>query len=122
VLEDQTLELQSGTSDYIGRDESMKSEVQRRDNLDEGIAGIFVLAGATNNGRCATASRFASLAEAAIVTARQFRPVDRGGLSIDSGSSSQSSADSRAWSGPNNSFTAPMNDANSRSARCIWSA
>jgi len=62
------------------------------------------------------ASRVASRAEAAIVTARQSRLVDPGRLSISSNSSSQSTADSRAWSGPCNSFTALMNAENSRSA------
>ena len=49
------------------------------------------------------------------MTVRQSRLVDRGGQSINSDSSSQSFAESRACSGPNNSFTAPMNDANSMS-------
>ena len=71
---------------------------------------------------CETASRFASLAEAAIVTARQFRLVDRGGLSISFDSSSQSSAESLATSGPNSSVTAPMNADNSRSAMSISAA
>src|SRR5271166_3770742 len=70
----------------------------------------------------APVTRFASRAEAATVTARQSRLVDRGAQSINSDSSSQSSAESRACSGPNNSFTAPMNDANSRSAKCTWFA
>ena len=65
---------------------------------------------------CATASRFASLADAAIVTARQYRLVDRGGPSINSDSSSQSSAESLASSEPNSWVTAPMNADNSRSA------
>jgi len=55
------------------------------------------------------------------VTARQSRLVDRGGLSISSDSSSQSSAESLACSGPNNSVTAPMNADNSLSSLCIWS-
>src|SRR5580693_903472 len=66
--------------------------------------------------------RFASRAEAATVTARQSRLVDRGGLSISSDSSSQSSAESLACSGPNNSVTAPMNTDNSLSSICISSA
>jgi hypothetical protein len=70
----------------------------------------------------ATVSRFANRAEAATVTARQSRLVRRGELSIKSDSSSQSSADSRACFGPNNPVIAPMNDANSHSAKCIWSA
>src|SRR5216683_352449 len=65
-------------------------------------------------------NRFASRAEAAIVTARQSRLVDRGWLSI-SNSSSQSTAESWACSGPSNSFTALMNAENSRSAICICS-
>src|ERR1700677_585685 len=70
----------------------------------------------------ARVTRFANRAAAAPVTVRQSRLVDRGGQSINSDSSSQSSAESRACSGPNNSFTAPMNDANSRSAKCSWFA
>src|SRR6266446_3275541 len=64
-------------------------------------------------------NRFASRAEAAIVTARQCRLVDPGLLSIDS--SSQSTAESWACSAPCNSFTALMNAQNSRSAICICS-
>src|SRR6266446_10965256 len=66
-------------------------------------------------------NRFASRAEAAIVTARQCRLVDPGLLSIDSNSSSQSTAESWACSAPCNSFTALMNAQNSRSAICICS-
>src|SRR5712671_6335573 len=66
-------------------------------------------------------NRFASRAEAAIVTDRQCRLVDPGLLSIDSNSSSQSTAESWACSGPCNSFTALMNAQNSRSAICICS-
>jgi hypothetical protein len=66
-------------------------------------------------------NRFASRAEAAIVTARQCRLVDPGWLSINSNSSSQSTAESWACSGPSNSFTALMNAENSRSAICICS-
>jgi len=56
------------------------------------------------------------------VTARQSRLVDREGLSIRSDSSSQSSAESRACSGPNSMVTARMKAANSRSAMCTWSS
>jgi hypothetical protein len=56
------------------------------------------------------------------VTARQSRPVARGGLSISSDSSSQSSVESLACSAPNNSVTARMNADNSRSAMLIWSS
>src|SRR6266446_7066877 len=65
--------------------------------------------------------RFASRTAAAIVTARQCRLVDPGWLSINFNSSSQSTAESWACSGPCNSFTALMNDENSRSAICICS-
>ena len=47
-------------------------------------------------------SRSANRAEAAIVTARQFLSVDKGGLSINSDSSSQSCAENLACSGPYN--------------------
>jgi hypothetical protein len=67
-------------------------------------------------------SRFAIFAKAATVTARQSRPVDRSGLSVDSNSSSQSSAASLACSGPNNSVTALVKADNSRSAISVWSA
>jgi hypothetical protein len=53
-----------------------------------------------------TLTRFASRADAAIVTARQLQPSDRGGLSMSSDCSSQSSAESRPCSGPYNSVTA----------------
>jgi hypothetical protein len=66
-----------------------------------------------------TFNRFASRAEAAIVTARQCRLVDPGWPSIIFNSSSQSTAESWACSGPCNSFTALMNAENSRSARRI---
>jgi hypothetical protein len=55
------------------------------------------------------------------VTARQSRLVARGDPSISSDASSQSSAESLACSGPNNSVTASMNADNSRSAIWIWS-
>jgi hypothetical protein len=91
--------------------------------LDDGIGDTFVSVDAASARRSrATVSRLANRAEAATVTARQSRLVARGGLPINSDSSSQSPAESRASSGPNNSVTALMNDANSRSARCIWSA
>ena len=54
------------------------------------------------------------------MTARQSRLMALGGLSISSDSSSQSSAESLACSGPNNSVTAQMNADNSRSAMLIW--
>src|SRR5216683_3454821 len=66
-------------------------------------------------------NRFASRAEAAIVTSRQCRLVVPGWLSINSNSSSQSNAESWAWSGPSNSFTALMNAENSRSAISVCS-
>jgi hypothetical protein len=53
------------------------------------------------------------------VTARQCRLVDPGWPSIIFNSSSQSTAESWACSGPCNSFTALMNAENSRSARRI---
>ena len=53
------------------------------------------------------------------MTARQSRLVDSGRLSINSNSSSQSTADSWACSGPCNSFTALRNAENSRFARRI---
>lgn len=56
------------------------------------------------------------------MTARQFRLVGRSGLSIDSNSSSQSSVESLACSGPYNSVTALMKADNSRSAISVWSA
>src|ERR1700683_1343919 len=58
---------------------------------------------------------------AAAVPARQSRLVARGGLSISSASSSQSSVESLACSGPNNSVTARRNADNSRSAMLIRS-
>jgi hypothetical protein len=67
-------------------------------------------------------SRFASLAETAIVTARQLPLVDKAGLSIRSNSSSQSSAASFASSDPYRCVTARRNADNSRPAICIWSA
>ena len=53
------------------------------------------------------------------MTARQCRFVDPVWLFINSNSSSQSTAESWACSGPNNSFTALMNAENSRSAICV---
>jgi hypothetical protein len=70
----------------------------------------------------ATLTRSASRADAAIVTDRQFRLSDRGVLSIRSDSSSQSSAESLACSGPYNSVAARTNADSSRSAICIWSS
>ncbi len=55
------------------------------------------------------------------MTARQCRFVDPGWLSINSNSSSQSTVESWACSGPCNSFTALMNAENSRFAICICS-
>ncbi|HTC47293.1 MAG TPA: hypothetical protein VK722_08220 [Candidatus Aquilonibacter sp.] len=77
---------------------------------------------AADRWRSAEVSRFANLAEAATVTARQSRLVDRSGLSVDSNSSSQSSAASLACSGPNNSVTALVKADNSSSAISAWSA
>jgi hypothetical protein len=65
--------------------------------------------------------RFANRADAAIVTAHQFRISDRGELSMSSDSSIQSFAASLACSGPCEALTAAMNADNSRSAKCIWS-
>jgi hypothetical protein len=65
----------------------------------------------------ATFSRFVNRTEAAIVILRQSLWVDRGDISINSDSWSQSSADSLASSAPNNSATAAMNAENSRSAK-----
>src|SRR3984885_9118754 len=65
--------------------------------------------------------RFTNRAEAATVTARQSRLVARGGRSISSDSSSQSSVESLACSGSNNSVTARRNADNSRSAMLIRS-
>ena len=56
------------------------------------------------------------------MTARQSRLVARGGLSVSSDSSRQSSVESLACSGPNNSVSARMNADNSRSAMLIWSS
>jgi hypothetical protein len=56
------------------------------------------------------------------VTARQSRLVARSELSFSSNSSSQSSVESLACSGPNNSVTARMNADNSCSAILIWSS
>ena len=56
------------------------------------------------------------------MTARQCRLVDPGWLSINSDSSSQSTSESWACSGPNNSFTALMNAENSRYAICVCSS
>ncbi len=50
------------------------------------------------------------------MTARQCRVLDPRSLSINSNSSSQSTTESWAWSGPNNSFTALMNAESSCSA------
>jgi len=55
------------------------------------------------------------------VTSRKCRFVVPGWLSINSNSSSQSTAESWAWSGPSNSFTALMNAENSRSAISVCS-
>src|SRR5579872_299987 len=67
----------------------------------------------------ASLRRAANRDEAAIVTARQFLSVDTGGQSVNSDSSSQSSAEARACSEPNNSVTAPMKAESSRSAMCV---
>src|ERR1700684_3838306 len=87
--------------------------------LDDSIGEAF---GSVDNSGVrrsrARVTRFASRAEALTVTARQSRLLDPGGQSTNADSSSQSSAESRACSEPNKSLTAPMNDANSRSAKC----
>src|SRR5580692_7835463 len=54
-------------------------------------------------------TRFASRADDAIVIDRQSRLANRGSASINTNSSSQSSAASLACSEPNNSVTALMN-------------
>jgi len=91
--------------------------------LDDGIGDTVASVDATSvRWGSAMVTRFASRAEAAIVTARQYRLVGRGGLSLNSDSSSQSSAESLACSGPNNSVTALMKADNSRSAISICSA
>ena len=54
-------------------------------------------------------TRFASRVDAAIVINRQSRLVNPGRVSINTNSSSQSSAASLACSEPNNSVTALMN-------------
>src|SRR5882724_9124501 len=73
-----------------------------------------------NDRSCGPAfNRFASRAEAAIVTARQSRLVDPRWLSINSDSLSQSTVESWDCFGPCNSFTALMNAENSRSAICV---
>src|SRR5258708_34007127 len=64
---------------------------------------------------------FAGRAGAGIVPPRQCRLVVPGWLSINSNSSSQSNAESWAWCGPSNSFTALMNAENSRSAISVCS-
>src|SRR5207302_8779939 len=92
--------------------------------LDEGIVDTFVLVdvfGELPIMRSRRSNRFAGRAEAAIVTSRQCRLVVPGWLSINSNSSSQSNAESWAWSGPSNSFTALMNAENSRSAISVCS-
>src|SRR5579863_53087 len=71
--------------------------------------------------REAKVRRFASVAAAAIVTARHFWLVDLR-LSISSASPSQSSAESLASSEPNNSVTALINADSSRSAISISAA
>jgi hypothetical protein len=62
----------------------------------------------------------ASRNEAAIETARQFRTVDKGGVSIESDSSSQSLSERWACCGPNTSATARVNadDSSSSLASC----
>jgi hypothetical protein len=89
--------------------------------LDEGIGDTLVSVNATPGvGRFTSVfSRLASRTEAATVTDPQSRPVDPGKASIDSSSSTQSSAASLACSGPNNSVTALMKAPNSRSAMTI---
>jgi len=72
--------------------------------------------------RPAFASRLASRADAAIVMNRHSRVVDSGIRSIDSSSSSQSSAEILPCSRPYNSVTALMKAANSRSAMLIRQA
>ncbi len=67
-------------------------------------------------------SRLASWAAAATVTDPQSRLVGPGKASINSSSSTQSSAASLACSGPNNSVTALMKAPSSRSAMTISSA
>src|SRR5216684_3490649 len=64
-------------------------------------------------------TRFASRADDAIVIDRQSRLVNPGRPSINTNSSSQSSAASLACSEPNNSVTALMNAPSSRSAIVI---
>jgi hypothetical protein len=61
-----------------------------------------------------------SRANATTVTIRHSRVVGPGKQSLDATSSNQSSADNFASSGPNNSVTALVNAANSRSAETIW--
>src|SRR5580692_9967387 len=64
-------------------------------------------------------TRFASRADAAIVINHQSRLVNPGRVSVNTNSSSQSSAASLACSEPNNSVTALMNAPSSRSAMVI---
>ncbi len=109
-------------ADALRRDIGNHTRRVRRKQLDDGIGDTFVSAErASSLRRCGgRASRLASLAAPPTVTARHSRFVDRGGLSINSASLSQSSAASRACSDPNISATARMNAANSRSAICTW--
>jgi hypothetical protein len=62
-------------------------------------------------------NRSGNRAEAAIVTVRQFLSVDKGGLSVNSDSSSQSCAESLACSPPYNFVTAETKEDSSCSAR-----
>ncbi len=77
--------------------------------MDDGIGNTLVSLDAIFCSRREAASRPASLTAAATVTARHSRFVDRCGMSMTSDSSSQSSAESLASSGPNKSVTAAMN-------------
>src|SRR5580765_6594800 len=80
----------------------------------------FVSVDVINERSCgATLNRFS---EVGTVIACQLRTSDRGGLSINSDSSSQSSVESLACSGPYNSLSAPRNVDSSHSTLYAWSS
>ena len=89
--------------------------------MDEGIGDTLVSVDATRGVVRSNLvfSRLESWAAVATVTDPQSRLVGPGKASINSSSSTQSSAASLACSGPNNSVTALMKARNSRSAKTI---
>src|SRR5690348_9697049 len=105
----------------------MKRSHQRRSNKTIGrkygaILSYHLVLPVTAADGCVAFNRFANRADAAMVTARQFRSDDKGGSSIKSDSSSQSLAESQACSGPYNCVTAAMKEDSSRSASCVCSS